>query len=611
MIINNGNNVFETNMQPDKSMAFGISDVSLVMEVLSTLYKHSVRTLVQEYICNGRDAMREAGTWGKMPMKIGVPNNFERTFKVRDYGVGISPDRMANIFVNYGSSTKRNTNTQTGGFGIGAKSAFSYTDSFTVVSFYNGIQYTYVCYMTKEKGGCDLLSQMPTKEANGVEIAVPVKQESVREFREAVQRCVEFWQEEITFEGITEGEIVQFKPIVKLGKMIVFPNNNRESNTIYLIDGVQYDLLRLDNYRWNNFNPASSDHTIAIEIPNGYFKLSPSRENIQDTIDNKQKQQALEDECKQLIEKKQHEIASIKGIKQIMEQRKLYSGFYNITQLTIPLSDNFKLIRTDLVYDDCKLEVRFARKKRRSASWVIEHTQVRSVDITKTVLIKTAKDTNKGTLARRINNYVLQKSVTALVMSEDIPFESELFQTIINSETLPMPSVNRTLGSPKKSTKTSIAYIKNCHGSKMQTTMDRVNGDPRPSLIYEEGMDLYLAQFFTIYEIPKANKDLLTKKLFTEQEAHAELLKRKSEALSLSCHNFKGIKSLSHISALTHEKLKRYLMKDESFRKELDVIKELEYSLIEKYPLMKVLRDSLSKESVKILTDEINKQIGG
>src|SRR5574343_369620 len=107
------------------------------MEILSTLYKYPIRTVCQEYICNARDAMREAGTFGKMPMKISVPNNFSPVFKVRDYGVGLSPDRVRNVFVNYGSSTKRNTNTQTGGFGIGAKSAFAITDSFVVVSFYN------------------------------------------------------------------------------------------------------------------------------------------------------------------------------------------------------------------------------------------------------------------------------------------------------------------------------------------------------------------------------------------------------------------------------------------------------------------------------------------
>ena len=279
MIIDNSNKVFETNMSPDKSMAFGISDVSLVMEVLSTLYKHSVRTLVQEYICNGRDAMREAGTWGKVGMKVGVPNNFEPTFKVRDYGVGISPDRMANIFVNYGSSTKRNTNTQTGGFGIGAKSAFSYTDSFTVVSYYNGIKYTYLCYMTKEKGGCDLLNQEPTKEKNGVEISVPVKRESLGEFRDAVKRCVEFWQEDIIFEGVTQGEIVQHKPVATLGNMTLY-KTHEYSDTIYLIDGIQYNLI--DNHlRYNNnFDPATNGHTIVINVPNGFFKLLDSTAEI-------------------------------------------------------------------------------------------------------------------------------------------------------------------------------------------------------------------------------------------------------------------------------------------------------------------------------------------
>jgi len=125
MIINNNAVKIDSNVEPSKALNFGISDVRLVVDILSKLYAYPIRTLVQEYICNGRDAMREAGTWGKLPIEITVPNSLDPVFKVRDFGVGISPDRMENIFVNYGSSTKRNTNTQTGGFGIGAKSASS------------------------------------------------------------------------------------------------------------------------------------------------------------------------------------------------------------------------------------------------------------------------------------------------------------------------------------------------------------------------------------------------------------------------------------------------------------------------------------------------------
>ena len=134
MIINPAPQTLQTNIQT-KSTSFGIGDVSTVIEILrNRLYSNPIQTLVQEYICNARDAMREANTWGKTPLVIGVPNAVNPLFTVRDFGLGLTPDRVEKVFVLYGASTKRDSNNQTGGFGIGAKSAWSYTDSFTVTT---------------------------------------------------------------------------------------------------------------------------------------------------------------------------------------------------------------------------------------------------------------------------------------------------------------------------------------------------------------------------------------------------------------------------------------------------------------------------------------------
>jgi hypothetical protein len=605
MIIDNSNKVFETNMSPDKSMAFGISDVSLVMEVLSTLYKHSVRTLVQEYICNGRDAMREAGTWGKVPMKIGVPNNFERTFKVRDYGVGISPDRMANIFVNYGSSTKRNTNTQTGGFGIGAKSAFSYTDSFTVVSYYNKTKYTYLCYMTKEKGGCDLLSTEPTNEANGVEISVPVKPQSINEFAHAVQRCVEFWQEDIVFEGVTQGTIVQRKAISQLGRMSIYKSNY--TGTVYLIDGIQYDLI-ISGSKWNGFRPETRDYAITINLPNGFFKLSPSRENIQDTLDNQEKEKVIIDECKGMISNKRKHINAQVNLADKIKERELFKGLCDIAYMTLTLDDNYTL-KHDSLISESDFQIRYTRQKRRSNQFVIESGTTRSVKLNEVVLIKTNNETNLGNLSRRLNHYVDQHKRKIVISATDIPFEKELFDTIIQSETLPMPLAKPAVR--QKATGESIAFERLDRGERRQVKMRDVNFDNRKAILFEEGMDVTLANWFSIYEIPKANKDALTKKLLTVKEANDILLTRKASALTASCPNFEKIKPLSHLKFPADYSLKNYLIKiSPEFAKEVDDLKNLENELVKKYPLMEVLKWSThNKNCTNILVNEINKQI--
>jgi DNA topoisomerase VI subunit B len=113
--------------------AFSIGNPIVIMKIMrSKLYSNPIKVLIQEYLCNARDANREAGC--DKPIEIFLPTKLSQSFEVRDYGIGISPSRMENVFIKYGESTKRQDNKQTGGFGIGAKSGWSYSDSFSVTT---------------------------------------------------------------------------------------------------------------------------------------------------------------------------------------------------------------------------------------------------------------------------------------------------------------------------------------------------------------------------------------------------------------------------------------------------------------------------------------------
>ena len=228
------------------SQDFTIGDVSVVIEILrNKMYRHKVRTLVQEYISNARDAMREINSQDKI--EVTIPTTFSPTFKVRDYGPGISPDRMYNVFIKYAASTKRDSNKQTGGFGIGAKSAWSYTESFTIVTFIDGIQRTYVAHIgANNNGRLDFLGESNTDEANGTEIQVPVSPSDIRDFRRAAQRAVYFWsdKERPIFKGLTPDETIKRE----LGEMLdnLEINNNipecvvskYDEGVIFSIDGI-------------------------------------------------------------------------------------------------------------------------------------------------------------------------------------------------------------------------------------------------------------------------------------------------------------------------------------------------------------------------------------
>ena len=138
----------------ENEVAFNIrqENVAHIFSILrNQLYSNKVLAVIREYSTNAYDAHIEANV--ERPIEITLPTSFSPTFIVRDFGFGLSPDDVQNIFASYGASTKRNTNEQVGMLGLGSKSAFCYVNSFMIVSRHNGTEYTYQAYIDETNVG--------------------------------------------------------------------------------------------------------------------------------------------------------------------------------------------------------------------------------------------------------------------------------------------------------------------------------------------------------------------------------------------------------------------------------------------------------------------------
>ena len=277
-----------------ESQNFGIGDASVVIEILrNRLYRHKVRTLVQEYISNARDATREIN--GKQRVIVSLPTPFAPTFKVRDFGPGVSPKRMSTVFIQYGASTKRDSNNQTGGFGIGAKSAWAYSDSFTITTFIDGIQRQYLAHTgANNSGRLDFLGESPTKEPNGTEIQIPVSPKDTREFVEAAHRAVYFWDKSEVPEFRGDDKTIGKERVVGelLGNLEVhkeLPNyiaDSYGSMPVISIDGIPYitdSSLVAKISSLDKLKQLVRNGRVILHIPNGQVEVSASREEISDS----------------------------------------------------------------------------------------------------------------------------------------------------------------------------------------------------------------------------------------------------------------------------------------------------------------------------------------
>lgn len=158
-----------------QSIEFGISNSAEFFNILSsTLYKDQILAVVREVLCNAWDAHIEAGIQHK-PVQITLS---EDKFIIKDFGKGIHRDDMGIIYGTYGNSTKKNDGTQTGGFGLGCKAPFAYTDHFEVISCHDGVKTIYNLSKSSAqamgKPGIIPIASFPTTDT-GLQVSINIK----------------------------------------------------------------------------------------------------------------------------------------------------------------------------------------------------------------------------------------------------------------------------------------------------------------------------------------------------------------------------------------------------------------------------------------------------
>lgn len=163
---------------------FGIlaGDQAHILVILrDKLYSDKFTAVLREYGCNATDAHVDAGIKDR-PIKVKLPNRWEPVLSIRDFGLGLSREDVYNLYTKYGRSTKRDSNDVIGQLGLGCKSGFAYTNTFTIISHHGGTKTTYVAYIDETNvGKVSELKSEPSNET-GIEIQLPVQAAHVDTF---------------------------------------------------------------------------------------------------------------------------------------------------------------------------------------------------------------------------------------------------------------------------------------------------------------------------------------------------------------------------------------------------------------------------------------------
>lgn len=324
MELNSTNETMHNNFQNVKNFTAEVSAITFQM-FSSMIYQHKKDAFVREVISNAVDSHMEAGT--DRPVRIVLPNYSSPFFIVEDFGIGMTEQDFDEIYTCYTKSTKRESNLGIGGFGVGSKSPFAYTNSFHVRIRKNGIEIMFTAFQNEQsEPSFTKQYERVTTEPDGVMVKVPVKQYDFMEIADLTAYYLSFFNME--FDVVSDGTFAYkyegvAKDLEERGyalRPLQGYYGNRRSNVIIVMGGVPYE------YQFDYESLDAVDRSllqtqkIFVKFNIGDLKVALSRESLSlDENTAKLVKDRIIEIAKQLVEHLQEEVEAHSTVMEAMQ----------------------------------------------------------------------------------------------------------------------------------------------------------------------------------------------------------------------------------------------------------------------------------------------------
>lgn len=255
------------------------SNIDFITTLLtSNLYSKPLESFLRETVANAYDSHVEAGSSEHILLLIEDTSYNTYRISIRDYGVGVSPERFETIYKNIGSSTKRQSNDYIGMFGIGRFSCLACADTAHITSYYNGTKYSYVMY--KNGGGIniDRISETEGDFKTGLEVSIEKTIYSISNLITAINGVCLFDKLHISYKG--ESSLLK-RHIESFNSRKIF--NYKTFSSCSLLEKNK-NYFRVGNVLYsNNDTRLSTKNGIIVNLPIGTVDITPNREELQFT----------------------------------------------------------------------------------------------------------------------------------------------------------------------------------------------------------------------------------------------------------------------------------------------------------------------------------------
>ena len=281
MLLDHGTTHLES-LNPLDATTFGIEINEFTFDLLiKKLYSNPIESVIRELVSNAWDSHVAAGKT-HVAITVNAPTLFDPYFTVHDYGTGLSHEDMTTLYNTICRSDRRGSNSFLGGFGLGSKSPFAYSDQFTVESRYNGWKKLYAVYKDGNNiPTISLMSNSATNEHNGLTVKIPVATHDHYKFIGAIQK------ELLYFPNINTNTTITPPPVIwtSTDNTITLTKSTPQFNEgLYAVVGhVIYQIDTRERFKWISFlnSTYAWKCNLFIHCEVGQLSITPNRENLQ------------------------------------------------------------------------------------------------------------------------------------------------------------------------------------------------------------------------------------------------------------------------------------------------------------------------------------------
>ena len=262
----------------------------------SGLYTDKIAAVLREVGCNARDAHVAAGK-PDLPIEVKLPTVLDSQFHIKDWGVGLDKEEVMGMYLTFFESTKSESDDFVGAFGLGSKSPFAYTDSFTVTAAKGGVKRVFTVFREAGVPQCVFLHEEPAPAdwQNGLQVSFPVKAADLATFAARAARVYEFWDVKPVFRG-AEVTWPSYTARLETASCVLVRGTGQASSVV--MGGVRYPLPDPSDIVKDAESPLSKGETEylrkflqiflgrrhlfapILKAPIGLLAVTPSREAL-------------------------------------------------------------------------------------------------------------------------------------------------------------------------------------------------------------------------------------------------------------------------------------------------------------------------------------------